>query len=439
MRDDTPDRSWIVAAGALALRLAAAGLLGTPEAARGATAWEWGAEQASLADALLRGDGLADPWGHGTGPSAWLTPAYPVLLAGLMKLFGGIGPATAWALFVVQSLADASICVALARIGRRTGVARAGGWAAVLWALSPLAIWNATKTVWDTTLVAASVAWFVERWLAVRARPSPGRVVGLGAAFGALLWLNPAPLGFVPVLGVAWLVDPSRAEGVGGGLGARLARAAAFFGCAALVCLPWAWRNARELGTWQLRSNLGVELRIGNRPRANGHPEPTKVHPSHVPAELASYRQLGEVAYAADSRRRAAEWIRSDPLGFVGLTLLRVELFWLGRPPPWDPRTSGGQGAARDPQSWLKWTVFGGTGLLALVSLARRRSSLPRRERVVFGALVILFGAPYYLTHVSERYRFPIEPLLVLLVAVLLTDLVRRNSGAEPEAPRSIR
>lgn len=421
------DRTWIVAGGALVLRLAAVVLFGSAEAADGQTPWEWGAEQACLADALVRGDGLADPWAHGTGPSAWLTPVYPALLAGLFTLFGGVGVGTAWTLFALQSLVDASVCVALARIGRLLECPRAGGLAALLWALSPLAIWHAAQTVWDTTLVAGALTWFVERWLSWSRGRGTSRAIALGALFGALLWLNPAPLGLVPVLVVAWLAEREPTRSLAG----RAAGAVAFALVAALVCLPWAWRNARVLGTWQLRSNLGVELRIGNHARANGHPEPLKVHPSHVEDELARYRELGEVPYAADSKRRAFEWIRSDPLGFVALTALRVELFWVGRAPPFDPRVSAGQGAARDPKSWLKWLVFASTGALALASLVRRRSSLALRSRLLLGALVLCFGGPYYLTHVSERYRFPIDPLLVLLAAVLVHDLLpgsRRNS-----------
>lgn len=420
------DRRALLALFALALvvRLVALAVLplNAPDPSHANAAWAWGGETPCLAESLYRGDGFGDPWARGTGPSAWLTPLYPGLLAFAMELFGGVTRATAIALFVAQALASALTCVAIAKLGEALGLARAGRIAAIVFALYPIAIWNAVHTVWDTTFVALGLTLLVWGLCALPREASAKWSVGLGAGYGALLMLNPAPLSIAPAIAlVLWLQS---------GSAARFVRSAALFFVAALaVCLPWMLRNQEVIGTLALRPNFGVELMIGNHDAANGHPEPYKYHPSHVEAELARYRELGEVAYSHECGQRAWQWIAEHPGEFVMLSLRRVQLFWVGDFPLADPRQSAGRGAARDPMSWLKFVAFAAVGVLALIALIR--IPLARHHRALLAGILALFGAPYFVTHVSERYRFPIDPLLVLLATALCVAwLDRRRKNA---------
>jgi hypothetical protein len=140
-------RLWILVAAALALRLAAMFALGTPEKARG-DAWDWGHESACLAQSLVDGGPYGDPWDKGTGPSAWLTPPYPALLAVLWKACGGVSPALATTLFAIQSLLSALTCALIVLLGAELGRPRAGWLGGWLFAAYPPAIWNAVDTVW---------------------------------------------------------------------------------------------------------------------------------------------------------------------------------------------------------------------------------------------------------------------------------------------------
>jgi hypothetical protein len=238
---------------------------------------------------------------------------------------------------------------------------------------------------------------------------------------------------------LAWIaLDPERhlpGRGRGAARGRAVRRSAVFVAGALVVCLPWMIRNRVVLGTWQLRPNFGVELRLGNHDEAEGRPVPFRYHPSHVEEELALYRELGEVAYGRENTARAMAWIRANPGRAAALTLRRVRIFWLGELPTSDPRRSDELAPGRDPVSWIKFLAYLATGAGAVA--AAFLLDLPRdRKILVLGALA-LFGAPYYLTHVSERYRFPVDPLLVLLDAWLVLRLVRRLAppGAPARAP----
>ncbi len=405
----TQDHAWrravlLAALVAFALRIAATFALGALQLAERGDVWRWGHEPACLAQALLDGRGFADPWGKGTGASSWLTPPYPLLLAALMKLFGGLNFASALALHALHALASALNCALLADLGLRWFSARVGLVTAWLFALYPIAISNSAQLVWDTTFVACALTAFV----CVLARDDGSRRWALvsGASFGALLFLNPAPMSLAPVAAL-WLARRR------GPLGERALRVV-LFAVAAFACVaPWMARNQAVLGAFTLRPNLGVELRIGNHAEASGRPIAFRYHPSHVPAELALYRELGEVEYARENFSRARAWIEANPADFVVLSAKRVLLFWIGESPLSDPRRSDGLSPRGDPSSWLKFASYLAGGALAVFALVRWRG--PRDVRWFCAAALVLFGAPYYVTHVSERYRFPIDPLIVLL------------------------
>ena len=71
-------------------------------ALRGGFAWSYGThfphralsvipflfESGNIAHSIATGAGFASPFRIDTGPTAWMTPVYPYLLAAVMKLFG---------------------------------------------------------------------------------------------------------------------------------------------------------------------------------------------------------------------------------------------------------------------------------------------------------------------------------------------------------------
>ncbi|MFN0245214.1 MAG: ArnT family glycosyltransferase [Planctomycetota bacterium] len=417
---------------ALAIRLVAVFVLDAPSEAAARGAWKTGYEATSFAQSIAAGDGFANPWrrdeapwSEPSGPSAWLPPAYPALLASLLRACGGFGVESMWALFVVQSLVSAATACVLVALGSALSARRAGVLAGWLYALYPAAIWN-VRTVWDTTLSAFAFTLFLWALFAHGRGARAPRAALLGAGFGLALWVNPAPLALAPVIACVLV-----ARAAGESRGAALLRLATFGGAALAVVLPWLVRNERTLGALSLRTNLGVELAIGNFDGAVGYHQP-RLHPSFDPAEFARYRELGEVRYAAARMDEFRAWLATHPARFTELCARRVLLFWYGVAPPHDPRHEDGLRAALDPKSWVKWLQHATVGLLSLVGagiLARRGF-----EGRCVAAILVLFPLVYYATHVLERYRFAIEPLLVLLASVVLLALADRGRARRKAA-----
>ena len=70
-------------------------------------------------------------------------------------------------------------------------------------------------------------------------------------------------------------------------------------------------------------------------------------------------------------------------------------------------------------------------GIAGAIKLARRSP-----EAAFLAGTLVLFPLPYYVIHVLERYRFPIEPYLLTLGVALFTGVsgVKRRGGDEAAA-----
>ncbi len=173
-----------------------------------------------------------------------------------------------------------------------------------------------------------------------------------------------------------------------------------------LACVPWTLRNARALGgVFFVRSNFGLELRMGNHEGAGATLQEsarggTERHPRTDLAEAEKVARLGELEYMRAAGREAAAWIRSHPREFLRLTALRFAQFWLG------PRDD--------------LPVAAGTTLLSLLAVAGAARSFPRLDGLRRAAILVplvTYPLVYYLVGYEARYRQPVDGLLLLLAA----------------------
>ncbi len=100
----------------------------------------------------MQGRGFGSPLFEDTGPTAWMTPVYPYLVAGVFKLFGTYTKLSAIVLFSLNAFMSALACVLvflIARISFGDRVAKWSGWA---WAFCPYAIYFPVERIWETWL-----------------------------------------------------------------------------------------------------------------------------------------------------------------------------------------------------------------------------------------------------------------------------------------------
>ncbi len=407
--------------------------------------FQFGWEMARIARALVSGYGFADPFNGHTGPTAWVTPLYPLLIAGVFKLFGVYTALSAWVLLATNCLLNALMVRTTWEIAARCFNRNVALWSAWLWALYPAAMQYAVRWIWEMTLTAFLFSCVLVLALRMRrigeASGMPhgarlqssaysdtnpalvsGQTAGRWAAFG-LLWglialSNPEVCIMLPVMGVWVLLDPA---GFRLGQLAQATLAAAL--CLALIA-PWSWRNWTVFHHWiPLRGNFGAELYLGNGPGAAGLLMEYN-HPGESSSQLQLYREMGEVRYVAVRGEEARQMISKDWPRFFRLCAIRTYYFWFSVPHPFDDAAYVEYGRN------LNYQFLSIAGVLGLLLALRRK--VPAAG--LFAACFALLPLLYYFVTVHARFRHPFEPLIDICAVYLFQSAQRTGKKGTPAA-----
>jgi hypothetical protein len=382
--------------------------------------FRFGAEMGRVASALATGRGFADPFFGHTGPTAWVTPLFPLLLGGIFKVFGVYSTLSAWVILSFDSLLNALMIPLIWETGTRCFDLRVARWSAWIWVLYPAAMQYAVKWIWETTL---SVFLFqLALVLALRVGcvgmsengsgkdgPSWPRWLAFGLIWGLIALSNPSLLLFLPVCGI-WMLARSGNEWRKH-LPKAIVSGLIFFA----VIAPWIWRNELAFHKFvPLRTNFGAELYLANGPGATGAIMAYD-HPIVNEKQLALYGRMGELRYSAWRGELAKEAIHADWPRFGRLCLTRAYYFWFGVPnAEISPLTNFGRG--------LNYGFTSLAGLLGLALALRRRAPCAK----LFAAAFLLLPAVYYIVTAHARFRHPLEPLIMLLGVFLFQQAQTR-------------
>ncbi len=363
-----------------------------------------------LAQSILAGHGLSSPFGGDTGPTAFLAPGYPALIAAVFAVFGVFTQASALAILLLHTLFAALTAVLLVRIAQREFGVPAANIAGLFWALGlpfvfmPLAFWDSSFT-----LLALSAA--LDLTLGCARQPSLRRWLLMGALGGVTLLVNPS-LALVFAGMFAWAIFAAQPRKLGHPLLAALLALAIF--------APWPIRNQRVLHAFiPIRSNFAFELWKGNHPGSTAIDDPVYYPVTNRP-EYEAYKAQGEVAFMRQKSAAAHAWIAAHPAAFARLTAERIARYWTG---------TGAQEvvpilAAHE----ILTTLLSLCGLVFLVRGGRARLA------ILFAIPLLLFPLPYYLTHAEMRFRILLEPVTTLLAAyavVRLAKIIRHGSARQ--------
>jgi 4-amino-4-deoxy-L-arabinose transferase-like glycosyltransferase len=377
--------------------------------------FSFGWEMGRIGRAIATGRGFADPFDGQTGPTAWESPLYPYLIAGVFRITGVYTHASALILLAINSIFSALTCIPIFLIAKRCFTEKVALWTTWLWAVLPSVMYWSTRWVWETSLAAFLFALIF--WLTLKLEDFEDTTpwMGFGVLWGVAALSNASLLSFLPVSGL-WAWYRRAKKGMPSLSGVSLA--ALFF---AATIAPWSVRNFEVFGKFIfIRSNFGAELRLGNGPGADGT-WMSYVHPSQNIVEFRRYQQLGEVAYVAMRKREAIDFIRADYGRFAWISLKRFVYYWGGL-----PRSSEIPALAP-----FKNSVFLASSVLAwwgLVRALRKR----RPGAWLFLWLIVTYPAIYYFVFPHPRYRHPIEPELGILIVYVISEAEfhRRSKSA---------
>jgi hypothetical protein len=391
----------------------------------------YGYEVGRIARAIAAGQGFSSPLRLvDSGPSAWFTPIYPYLVAGIFKIWGIFSDESRLIIEALNCAFAALTVIPIYEVAQRTfrkSVAVGAAWA---WVFLPTSLLFPITWVWDTALAALFLGLIFWATLAIREAKTILPWAGYGALWAIGVLINPSLLSLFPFL-AGWAIWQSRHASSD-----WVKFSAVTVLIFAIGLVPWTVRNYRVFGKIiVLRSNFGLELWLGNNPYVSDTWTPWR-HPNDNPEEAEKYKQMGEIAFMAEKQKEAFTFMRTHPADTLRFTFRRFVENWLAI-------TDTPADAWSVTPLYLKAFMLMNF-LLSLFTLlgalfAYRSNSV---EAYPYAMVLLIFPLIFYLTHSSLRYRFPMDPIMVVLavygVAHPISQWLERTSpqpGTATPAP----
>ena len=389
----------------------------------------YGYELGRVARAIAAGEGFSSPLRDlDTGPTAWFTPIYPYLVAGIFKICGIYSELSHAVITTLNCAFTALTIIPIHGIAKRTfgnTVATGASW---VWVFLPNAIFFPITWVWDTSLIALFFALIFWATLVLQGTREVLPWAGYGALWVVGVLINPSILSLFPFF-LVWLVWDERKD-----LNICFRHAAAVLLLFTIGLIPWTVRNYRVFGKpVVLRSNFGLELWLGNNPNVIDMLNQLS-HPNDNPEEAAKYVRMGEMAYMAEKQHEAFEFMRNRPADALSFTFHRFVDIWLAQT---DSPLDIWANASLPVKAYLLFNTL--LPLLCLLgALYAYRAGLP--DAAPFALVLLIFPLVFYLTHSSPRYRFPMDPIIVVLatngfVQLASLALIRGRRHANSDTP----
>ncbi len=398
----------------LAIRLAVVGFLYPDQMDPSRGHWHFAFENGKIAYSIVQGHGFGSPLFENTGPTAWLTPVYPYLIAGVFVVFGTYSKASALVLLSLQALISALTCLPVFLVARKTFGDRVALFSAWAWALFPLGIYWPAERIWPTWLASLLLTLLflmtlhLERPVGLAA--STWKWIGYGLLWGFTALTEPIVLTVLPIM-FGW---------IGFRLYQQKERWFVPLTVASLTIIlsvsPWFVRNYEVFHRFiPFRDGMGLELRIGNNGDTSywagaslGSALAQKIGPWHNDAEWQKYKQIGEIAYMEENKEKAVAFIRANPRWFAVVTVRRFVFIWTHF---WSFSHYYLEQEPDDPINVVFNTLF---TLLTLVGL-RRAFRVNKPVTVLYGLVFLFFPVVFYFTHVEVYFRRQIDPLMVVM------------------------
>ena len=371
--------------------------------------FNFGFETGAIAGSLASGHGFSSPFGGSTGPSAWIGPVYPGILALIFKIFGLYSVASCTAILTVNCLFSAITCIPMWYIGLRTvgrDAALIGGW---LWTAGLSFMEWPVTWVWDMPLSALLLTSMFLFTLQLVEEETAWKWNVWGILCGIAALTNPALCTCVVISGT-WLVWRRWKQ-----KRPWLQRTLIATCLCIVVISPWLVRNRLVFGQWVfLRSNFGFELSLGNYQNSNGYGWVGK-HPIANKHVFKKYKEMGELAFVEEKKHEAFGYIEEHPIDFLHLSAIRFWSFWDGTYLLY----AYDDGTERIKLYW-PWSLAMLIGLLAYWAQDRALA-------LYFTLTVFLYPWPYYITYPQTRYRHAIEPILLLFCGYAISQLLQSS------------
>ena len=244
-------------------------------------------ESGNIAHSVAAGHGFSSPFRVDTGPTAWMTPAYPLLLAGIFRLFG-VYTFHAWEAAVLANILCCTLaCVPLFYRGETDWRGWFGRWRRVAVGHFSECHSDPVESMWDASISALLVAAILWATLALAESERMRDWCAYGLLWGVTLMVNATLAALLPLL-LGWVAYRQHLHHR---LWAR--RAAICVIIVILCCVPWTIRNYKVFHlSCSAALRAGVAIVAGKQRSNPGHLPRRTCTPSDNSAEREKYMAL---------------------------------------------------------------------------------------------------------------------------------------------------
>jgi Dolichyl-phosphate-mannose-protein mannosyltransferase len=381
--------------------------------------WHMGFETGKIAYSIVQGRGFGSPLFEDTGPTAWMTPVYPYIVAGVFKLFGTYTETSAVVLLSLNALTSALVCVVVFGIARMSFGDRVAKWSGWAWAFCPYGIYFPVERIWETWLATLLLCLLFLITLHLENAHKLWHWIVFGLVWGLAALTSPALLSVLPFL-AAWVIYRRHRRGQRW-FAVNVVAGIVFIA----VVSPWFIRNYEVFHRFvPFRDNIGIVLLMGTK-GSTSYWGPYDLGPWHNPQQWAEFKQLGELAYMDSKKRQSIAFIRANPGWYAWTTARRALFLWTGY---WSLDRVYLEQEPLDPPN-----IFFCTALTVLALLGLRRALEADCSSALPYALVLIsFPLIYYITSPEVYYRRPIDPFFVILAVLALVPRTPTKSAASP-------
>jgi 4-amino-4-deoxy-L-arabinose transferase-like glycosyltransferase len=305
-----------------------------------------------------------------------------------------------------NSLFASLTCWTLIRTGTRVYNEPVGRAAAWTWAVFPYVVYWPVRIIWEVSFSTFLLS--LALWLTIRMADDARRRdwIAYGLLWGLILLTNTTLFILLPFF-LAWFMY-QRSPMV-----PRYSGVALSLLVMVLCIIPWTIRNYQAFGrVFFIRDNLPLELHESNNPESAAL-WTRREHPGNDPEAMRRFQQLGEIGFMDEKKTEVHEFIRQHPGEFVFFTIKRIWYFWAA-PPQTVILHAYDLGVARHVEYLLE-ALFTFAGLILMF---RRKSPY----RWLFASFLLIYPLPYYLVNPFQRYKHPIETVMLLLIVYALWE-----------------
>lgn len=372
----------------------------------------------AIARSLASGHGFSSAAGE---PTASRPPLYPILLAGVYRIFG----ARAEAGRVLQILLGGAIVLLTYLLARRLFSAGAALAAAAIVAFNPSLVFISSYLLAENAYIVLLLS-FLVLFAGERSKPLSFAVCAAGGmllGLASLVRPNAFPLAIFAIASFLLFGRGTRRS--------RLAKSIVMLVAIFAALAPWAARNEARFGKPILfTTHGGITFYQGNNRVA--YDEPTYRGTVAPLAALPGWDEIkgkGEVAGDAEAWRLGKEFIRGNPDLVPRMAAWRFMRFWrLAGDAPfsgvksgwwWDKSKRFGSLASSLDAVFIFSVIVIPLFILGLLMTIRRFRSLVYLYGVILvhtGVAVVFFG--------SLRSRMGVEPVIAIFAGVCATRLL---------------